>query len=111
MTKVDVHSIEDWVKYFESNETIATYKHSTRCGVSSMAWSRLERSWKSDMTLLFVDLIRHRELSNYIAQKTGVRHESPQLIISRGGNVIDHASHMEISGHWVESVENKIIEV
>ena len=111
MKKIDVHSIEEWREHFESDALIATYKHSTRCGVSSMAWSRLERSWDSEMRLLFVDLIRDRQLSNYIAEATGVRHESPQLIVSKKGKVLNHTSHMGISGGWLSEIENNTVEV
>ena len=110
MTKIEIHSIEEWENYFQSDKLIATYKHSTRCGVSSMAWSRLERGWDSSMPLLFVDLIKYRELSNHIAEVTGVRHESPQLIISSNRNVLDHTSHMAINGQWVSQVEKSALQ-
>jgi bacillithiol system protein YtxJ len=111
MKRIDIQSIEQWERYFDSDELIATYKHSTRCGVSSMAWGRLERGWNSDVKVLFIDLIRFRDLSNYIAQKTGVRHESPQIIVSRNGEVLDYTSHMQISADWMSKVEEKAMQI
>lgn len=76
-----------------------------------MAWGRLSRGWNSDMKLLFVDLIRHRDLSDHIAKITCVRHESPQLIVTSNGRVVDHVSHMEISGSWVDEVEKNTMQI
>jgi bacillithiol system protein YtxJ len=83
------------------------FKHSTRCSISSMALSRFERDWKKDTCaeLWFLDLIAYRELSNQIAQKSGVKHESPQVIVVHHGKVIYHASHYDIR---VEAILRKI---
>jgi bacillithiol system protein YtxJ len=51
-----------------------------------------------DLRVLAVDVISQRPISQRIAADTGVKHESPQaLLISRGGNIIWHASHMDIT--------------
>jgi bacillithiol system protein YtxJ len=77
---------------------VVIFKHSTRCSVSSMALSRFEREWNNDsaVEIWFLDLIAFRELSNQIAQKSGVRHESPQVILLSNGKVVYHASHNAI---------------
>ncbi len=74
------------------------YKHSTRCSISSMVKSRLERSGPppEDMEFYFLDLIRYRSLSDRIAQIFDVRHESPQVLIIRDGRAVYAASHTAI---------------
>jgi bacillithiol system protein YtxJ len=45
----------------------------------------------------FVDVIAERPLSQLIAAKTGVRHESPQALLVKDGKVIYSDSHLGIS--------------
>ncbi len=89
------------IKSNSFNHPVAIFKHSTRCSVSSMALSRLERNWNltkaGNIEMYFLDLIAFRLVSNAIAEKFNVRHESPQLILIKNGEVIYHASHNEIT--------------
>ena len=56
----------------------------------------------------FLDLLEHRDLSNEIAERSGVKHESPQAILLRDGKAIWNASHMSItSDSLLEAVKNK----
>ena len=74
-------------------------KHSTRCNISSMALSRLERKWAGDAKLkpYYLDLIAHRDVSNEVATRYGIEHESPQVLIIKEGKCIYTASHSGIS--------------
>lgn len=70
------------------------FKHSTRCSISSMAKSRLEREWNLlNVGAWYLDLIRYREISNAIASTLGVEHQSPQAILLKDGIVVHDASH------------------
>ena len=75
------------------------YKHSASCGISSMVLRRFNSSfdheWDCDLHLLTIQA--NRELSNTLATRFGVRHESPQLLIIRDGKVSFHTSHGAIS--------------
>ncbi|MBS7566519.1 bacillithiol system redox-active protein YtxJ [Mucilaginibacter sp. Bleaf8] len=76
------------------------FKHSTRCSISMMAKRRFELDWEklpADMPLYFLDLIKHREISNQIAQDFKVHHESPQLLLIKDGDCILDQSHGGIS--------------
>lgn len=80
---------------------VLIFKHSTRCSISSMALSRLERSWgeaaSDSLTPYMLDLISYRDLSQKIANDFNVHHESPQVLVVKDGKCIYHASHMEIN--------------
>jgi bacillithiol system protein YtxJ len=79
---------------------VVIFKHSTSCSISKMALGRLERSWNdTEVTsnAYFLDLIAYRNISNSIAQKFDVVHESPQLIVIHKGKVIYEESHMGIN--------------
>jgi bacillithiol system protein YtxJ len=74
------------------------FKHSTRCSTSAMVLNRLERSEApSHIDFYFLDLIAYRSLSNKIAEKLNVYHESPQVLLIRNGECIYDESHMAIS--------------
>ncbi len=76
------------------------FKHSTRCSISMMAKRRFELDGDvlpADMPLYFLDLIRHREISNQVAQIFQVHHESPQLLLIKDGECILDQSHGSIS--------------
>ncbi len=85
----------------ESKEQpVLIYKHSTRCGISSMVLDRLERTWTSENNPIkpyILDLISFRSVSNAIAQQFQVYHESPQVILLKDGKAIYDASHMQVS--------------
>jgi bacillithiol system protein YtxJ len=74
------------------------FKHSTRCSISSMAKSRLERGpVPVGVDFYYLDLIRFREISNQIADEFQVWHESPQLLLIRNGVCTYDESHNAIS--------------
>lgn len=81
-----------------NKQGFAIFKHSTRCSISSMVKSRLERNWvkKEDFPVYYLDLIQHRTVSNTIEQQLAVRHQSPQLIVVNSGNVVYAESHQAI---------------
>jgi bacillithiol system protein YtxJ len=86
----------------EHNDTkaVVIFKHSTRCSVSSVALNRLERFWNQtddSIPTYFLDLIKFRNLSDRIADKYGVRHESPQILVIKNGKCVYNASHANIS--------------
>ncbi len=79
---------------------VAILKHSTTCGISRMVLRNFEKEYdlnEGEVKLYFLDLLKYREISNRIASKFNVPHQSPQLIIIKNGNVVYDASHSEIS--------------
>jgi bacillithiol system protein YtxJ len=85
------------IKALSAEHPVAIFKHSTRCSISSMAKSRLERSKEPDnVSFYYLDLIRYRELSNSIAAEFGVEHESPQILLIRDGKCVYDESHTGI---------------
>lgn len=74
------------------------FKHSSRCSVSSMVLSRLERSdTPESVDFHFLDLISYRNISNKIAEEFNVHHESPQVLLISKGECVYDESHMGIS--------------
>ncbi|WP_420576645.1 bacillithiol system redox-active protein YtxJ [Ekhidna sp.] len=78
---------------------VLLFKHSTRCSISAMSLARFERSYEETAAFepYFLDLIAHRDVSNAIAEKYGVVHQSPQTILIKNGKAVFDSSHMGIS--------------
>ena len=82
------------------NQPFIVFKHSTRCPISGMAKRNVELEADmipDDVPAFFLDLIKYRDLSNQIAERYSVRHESPQLLLISEGRCAYHASHSDIS--------------
>lgn len=83
-----------------ADQAVLIFKHSTTCSISAAAKSRLERQWAEgapqNVKLYYLDLLRFRPISNEIATKFGIRHESPQLLLIQDGECRYDASHMGI---------------
>lgn len=74
------------------------FKHSTRCSISIMAISRLEREpMPEGMSFYYLDLLSYRELSNLIAEKFNVEHQSPQILLIKNGQCTYEETHSAIS--------------
>ena len=74
------------------------FKHSTRCSISSMAKSRLERgTTPENIDFYYLDLIKYRDISQKVAEYFDVSHESPQILLIKNGECIYDESHSGIS--------------
>lgn len=82
------------------------FKHSTRCGTSSMALKQFERQFdvESGISCYFLDLLKYREISNEIALRTGIYHQSPQVIVLQDEKVVYNASHHHIDAQTINHV-------
>lgn len=86
------------VKKLSATKSQLIFKHSTRCPVSSMAKTRLERGVTPDnIDFYYLDLIKHRNISQKIAETFDVNHESPQILLIKNGACIYDDSHSGIN--------------
>lgn len=96
-----LESDEQLEKLLVSSEPQLVFKHSTRCPVSFAALKRFELEWDEEINKsvnpCFLDLITYRNLSNKIEEVLGVKHQSPQIILLKNGEVLFHTSHLSIS--------------
>lgn len=75
------------------------FKHSTKCGVSTVAKKNLEAVFEQitpHADIHIVNIIEDREVSNKIASELNVRHESPQLIKVHQQEILWDISHGKI---------------
>ena len=77
------------------------FKHSLTCPISTAAFKQYQqflqdRPDDDGAVYTLVEIQNARDVSNEIASRTGVRHESPQALVLRDGKVTWHASHWSI---------------
>lgn len=74
------------------------FKHSTRCSISSMALTRLERTFEPlEADFHFLDILSYRPISNLVAETFQVNHESPQVLVIIKGECVYEESHSGIN--------------
>lgn len=85
------------------------FKHSTRCSISNVALERLNKSSLSDLAPSYLlDLLSYRDISNAIASRLQVHHESPQVLLVKGAQCVYDESHLSISAEELEDELKKI---
>ena len=102
----DIRKLEDLSaldELFETakEKTVWIFKHSLTCPISGAAWGEFRRFADDqpahDGTVFALIEIQYaRPVSNAVAERTGVRHQSPQAILLRGSRGAWHASHYDI---------------
>ena len=84
---------------------VLLFKHSYTCGVSMEALDELVLHMNESATgaeYAMVTVQTHRAVSNAVAQKLGVRHETPQALLIKDGKVVWSASHFRVTAAAVE---------
>lgn len=85
-------------------DAVLVFKHSTRCSISRMALERLERNWKTSgqiVPMFYLDLLSYRDISNQIAERFQVVHQSPQVLLLKNKTCFYHNSHSAISAQEI----------
>lgn len=98
---IPLTSAADVESLIERSHTIPCLilKHSTSCNISAIAKYRLDTDWDFGTDVLephYLDLLRFRPVSAYIAETFEVHHESPQALLIVGGECVYDASHLDI---------------
>ena len=109
MNWIDLKNADQLTEIKELSKTRAQviFKHSTRCSISSMAKSRLERNLQPVSTdFYFLDIFMFRSLSNKIAEDFDVYHESPQVLLIKNTKCVYEESH---SGIQMADIEEQIL--
>lgn len=108
MNWIDLNTIQQLADIKELSKTRPQiiFKHSTRCSISSMAKSRLERSKQPDAgDFYFLDLLKHRSISDQVAADFAVSHQSPQILLIKNTECVYEESH---SGIQMDEIAEQI---
>lgn len=99
-TFVPVETEDAWqsLRSESATQPIILFKHDPGCVISSIAHDELSGI---DGEIRVVDVARDRKLSLAIADATGIKHESPQVIVLRDGDPTWSAAHFAIKADAV----------
>lgn len=79
-------------------ETAVLFKHNPTCPISAAAHSEMESFEGGAQAPVYkVDIMANRELSDYIGERTGITHESPQVILLKSGKPAYDAARFDVS--------------
>lgn len=102
-----LHHIEQLDRLLSETHTrpLLLFKHSFTCGVSAEALDELIEHLNEDIVAAgmpdphyaIVTVQTHREVSNAVSTRLGIRHETPQVLLIRDGRVVWSASHFRVT--------------
>ncbi|MDG3582341.1 bacillithiol system redox-active protein YtxJ [Galbibacter pacificus] len=101
-----LNSMEQLDEIIEESRSVCAviFKHSTRCGISRFALNNFEASYdipEASAKLYFLDILAYRDISIAVAEKFDIVHESPQLLLIKGGKVVHNESHGQIDAREI----------
>lgn len=86
---------------------VLIFKHSRTCGISCEAYDALHEHLAGtpvDASYNVITVQSHRRVSDEAEVRLGVRHQTPQVIILRGGLPVWNASHFRITADALKRV-------
>jgi len=97
-----------WEKSAEA--PVIVFKHSTTCPISAGAFDEFQQYLKNDgkdEEAYFLKVRESREVSNHIAEVTGVQHQSPQILLLKDKSSIWKESHSKITEDSIKAEVEK----
>lgn len=110
MNWVDLTAVEqlEEIDQLSEQSAVLIFKHSTRCVISSMAYSRMKGGDNSqtlgNTRVFYLDLLKFRNLSGAIADKYAVEHQSPQVLVIENKKCVFDTSHNGIRIPAIEEI-------
>ena len=90
----------DEIDEISQTKPVVLFKHSTRCIISRTVLKQFDADFnfsEDKLDWYVLDLLNHRDLSNEIASRYNVVHQSPQIVVIRNGKAVFNESHDIIS--------------
>src|SRR2546425_205923 len=98
---VELRNERDFEQLLERSKSnpAVIFKHSTQCSISTEVYQEFLRFTESapDRDYGLILVIESRQLSNAIADRFKIRHQSPQAILVKDGQAVWSASHWSIT--------------
>jgi bacillithiol system protein YtxJ len=102
-----VRSVDELQAWLDRRGPVLLYLHDPWCPVNAASYRELA---PFSGPILIVDVAAGRALSHYVEERTGIRHESPQVILFKDGEAVWHASHFRITGYAVADALDRLSE-
>lgn len=99
---VELHDVESLNRFLERSREapVVLFKHSNTCGISAQAYREMA---KLSEPVGMITVQRSRALSAEVERRFGVEHETPQVLIVRGNDIVWNASHSWVRAQTVEA--------
>jgi bacillithiol system protein YtxJ len=81
-----------------AEQPVVLFKHDFACPISANAYRELAAI---PCEVPLIDVESQKGLADEVANRTGIKHESPQVIVMRDGQPVYAASHWNITGEEV----------
>ena len=109
---IHLQHVDEFDRLLSESHTrpLLVFKHSFTCGTSAEALDELIEHLNDDIVAsggpdtayAIVTVQTHRDVSNAVTTKLGVRHETPQALLIRNGRVVWAASHFRVTADAVK---------
>ncbi|MEH7298953.1 bacillithiol system redox-active protein YtxJ [Neobacillus drentensis] len=106
LEKID--SIEQFDEIVKKESRFYLLKHSLTCPISHAAYKEYEKyaNENQNMPTYFIAVQDSRPLSNEVAERFQIKHESPQAILFSNGEATWNASHWKITNKALLTASN-----
>ena len=109
---LDLRTLEDLDQLFaDASGPVLLFKHSPTCGTSAMAHEEVSDLLAGAPIGARVGLVlvqAARPVSNAVAERFGVRHESPQVLLIQGDRVVWQASHFGVTADAIREAIGRL---
>jgi bacillithiol system protein YtxJ len=93
-----LHSIEELDQFVQQGGKRLLFKHSNTCPISSTAYAEFQAYLaEEDIPAAVIVVQEDRPVSNEVAERYQIKHESPQIFLLEDGAVKWHTSHWKIT--------------
>jgi thioredoxin 1 len=94
---------------------VLIFKHSRTCGTSAQALDELlvhlNDGQSGDVRFAIVTVQTHRQVSDALAARLGIRHQTPQVLLIKEGTVRWHASHFRVTADAIAEAVSRLTQV
>lgn len=106
---IQLESVEELEQIMnDQSSDLVIFKHSTRCPVSRFALKRFETDYNLvDTRTVIINVLKQRDLSNYVAEKWQIKHESPQTVLQNKAGEHSSFSHNGIQVDVIQKFLNQ----
>jgi bacillithiol system protein YtxJ len=101
-----IETIEQFEQLLTREPRVFFLKHSLTCPISAHAYREMDQFLREHPREkgYFLAVQESRELSNYIARKFGIQHESPQAFLFNNQRPVWYDSHYQITADTLAKI-------
>ncbi|WP_251636623.1 bacillithiol system redox-active protein YtxJ [Sporosarcina sp. NCCP-2716] len=104
----ELHTLQQWQDALQESDghPLFVMKHSSTCPISAAGYQEF-LFYETELPKYVAVVQTARDVSQKIAEDTGVRHESPQVLLLKDGKAVWHASHYDIQRDNLAGAEER----